>query len=339
VGARGVGAPRRGALSVAAAATALAASPAGCGDEAGFSAAAEPAASPPLTERPAGEVLTHLDGLVEGLAVDPRTGLVAAITREPVALTLISLDSGRITRRVPLPAVGRHLELAAPGGPVLVPAEGADVLVVVPLPVGHAREVAVGDFPHDVAVAGGRIFVGNEMGDTVTVMERGQAISTLESPVQPGGLATGDGFLAVVAVAERVLTVYDTRTLEPLGQVAAGTGPTHVVAAGRRAFVADTDGGAILEFRLGSDPAQVGSTPVGGAPYGIALDPRRRRLWVTLTARNQVVEYGIAGGGLEELARYPTVRQPNTIAVDRRSGDVLVAGKAGRGPLQRIEGA
>lgn len=59
---------------------------------------------------------------------------------------------------------------------------------------------------------------------------------------------------------------------------------------------------------------------------------------MTLTASNQAVEYSITGRGLEQLARYPTVRQPNSIAVDPRSGDALVLGKAGDGPLQRIEG-
>lgn len=261
-------------LIVGVVATVFVGSVAACGDDAEeFAPAAEPAPSPPLAEPPAGEVVVHLGELVEGLVVDPRTRLAAAITREPVALTLVDLASGRIARRVPLPAVGRHLELAGPGGPVLVPAEGADRLVAVELPSGARSAVDVGDFPHDVAVAGGRTFVGDEMGDTVTVIERGEATVALPAPVQPGGLATGGGYLAVVAVAERVLRTYDTTTLEPLGETAAGDGPTHVVADGRRAFVADTDGGAILEIRLASRPELVRTTPAPGAPYGIALDP------------------------------------------------------------------
>jgi hypothetical protein len=324
---------------VAAVATVLAGLPSACGDTGeGFDPAAEPAPSPPPTVPPAGDIVAHLGRLVEGLAVDPRTGLVAAITREPVALTLVELESGRIVRRVPLPGVGRHLELARRGGPVLVPVEGADQLVAVELPSGATSAVDVGDFPHDVAVAGGRTFVGDEMGDTITVIEHGETTATLPAPVQPGGLATGGGYLAVVAVAERVLRTYDVTTLEALGETAAGAGPTHVVAAGRRAFVADTEGGAILELRLAPEPELVRITPAPGAPYGIALDRGRRRLWVTLTARNQAVEYAITGGGLEQVARHATVRQPNSIAVDPRSGDALITGKAGGGPLQRIEG-
>jgi DNA-binding beta-propeller fold protein YncE len=319
--------------------TVLVAGPLGCGEGVpSLPPAAEPARSPPLTAPPAGETVALLGGLVEGLAVDPRTRLAAAITRDPQALTLVELDSGLIARRVPLPAVGRHLELARPGGPVLVPVEGADVLITVPLPDGPPLQTPVGDFPHDVAVAGARAFVADEMGDTITVVERGEAVRTVEAPVQPGGIVVGGGYVAVVAVAERVLRTYDPRTLESLGEVSAGVGPTHVVAAGSRAFVADTGGDAVLELRLGPAPELVRRTAVAGAPYGLALDRRRDRLWVTLTARNEVVEYSIAAGRLREIARHPSVRQPNTVAVDPETGDVLVAGKAGVGPLQRIEG-
>ena len=140
----------------------------------------------------------------------------------------------------------------------------------------------------------------------------------------------------MVAVSERVMATYDAETLDQLGSVPAGTGPTHVAAAGRRAFVVDTTGDAVLELDIGADPRLVSTTPAPGAPYGIAIDPRRNRLWVTLTARNEAVAYAITSSGLRPLERYPTVRQPNTIAVDARSGDPLVAGRSAGGPLQRI---
>jgi DNA-binding beta-propeller fold protein YncE len=311
----------------------------GAGEEAGVPPAAEPAESPPLSRQPAGEVVAELGSLAEGLAIDPRTRLAAAITREPVGLALVDLASGRVARRVRLPGVGRHLELARAGGPVLVPVEGSDELIAVPLPDGPPRAVKVGDFPHDAAVAAGRVFVGDEMGDTLTVIERGEAIETLPAPEQPGGIVAAGPYVAAVAVAERVLRVYDARSLEPVSELALDGGPTHAVAAGRTAFVADTGGDAILSIRLGPEPELLGTTAVPGTPYGLAIDPRRQRLWATLTARNEAVEYSIAGGTLEELARHPTVRQPNTIAVDPRSGDALVAGKTARGPLQRIEGS
>ncbi|MDQ4106691.1 MAG: YncE family protein, partial [Actinomycetota bacterium] len=65
----------------------------------------------------------------------------------------------------------------------------------------------------------------------------------------------------------------------------------------------------------------------GGSPYGISIDTERDHLWVTLTAENTVVQYDIEGDEPEELNRYPTVQQPNSVAVDPASGRVFIAGK------------
>jgi DNA-binding beta-propeller fold protein YncE len=58
-------------------------------------------------------------------------------------------------------------------------------------------------------------------------------------------------------------------------------------------------------------------------------------LWVTLPARNEVVGLSAGGGELAEVARHPTVEQPNTVAVDPGSGRVYVAGRD-TGELQII---
>ncbi len=80
--------------------------------------------------------------------------------------------------------------------------------------------------------------------------------------------------------------------------------------------------------------AQVGTTEAAGAPYGITIDAGRKRLWVTLTARNQLVEYDISGRLPERLATFPTVQQPNSVVVDATTGMVFVAGATPAGELQ-----
>lgn len=78
----------------------------------------------------------------------------------------------------------------------------------------------------------------------------------------------------------------------------------------------------LLEVRL--DPLRIDRrTQLSGRPYGIALDASRRRYWVTLTARNEVAE--LTDHRL--LRRLPTVRQPNSVTVDPRSGRVFVTGR------------
>ncbi|MGH2783622.1 MAG: YncE family protein, partial [Thermoleophilaceae bacterium] len=230
--------------------------------------APEPARSPPPERDPAGTVVP-VGNKPEGLAFDSVTGLLAVGLTNPDRLALVAGDTGRVVRRVPLPESPRHLKVAAPGGPVLVPAERADAIVEASLPNGRLRTTRVGRFPHDVARARGKLFVGDELGHTLSVVEDGRRIATRPVPRQPGGVAvTADrAHVGVVGVRGRALEVFDTRTLESEGQVSVGIGPTHVVGGGGRFFVVDTRGDALLEVRL--DPLRVHRrTHLEGAPYG-----------------------------------------------------------------------
>lgn len=291
----------------------------------------EPADAPPTEETPAGTVM-ELDRKPEGIVADPETGLVAVGLRNPDELALVNGDTGEVVRKLDLPESPRHLSLAAPGGPVLVPAERSDELVQVGLPDGEILTTTpVGDFPHDAAAApNGRIFVLDEQASTISVIEDGEVIETLETLSFPGGAdATPDGLVGVVAVRGLGLEVFDSESLESLGRIDAGEGPTHIVAGpDGRFYVADTRGDAVLVYEAQPELERVAQLPLDeGAPYGIALDPERGHLWVTLTAENTVVQYDISGEEPEELDRYPTVRQPNTVTVEPESGRVFIGAR------------
>lgn len=308
---------------------------AGCGgSENGLSPAAEPAVSPPLEQRPAGRVIP-IGNKPEGLVADARTRLLAVGLTNPDLLALVDMDTLEVVRWIPMPESPRHLRLAASGGPVLVPAERSDQLIEVFLPGGRLRRTGVGDFPHDAASDGrGRVFVGDEGGDTLSVIENGRRVQRLSAPVQPGGVVTSDdgGLVAVVGVSERALELFDTRTLRRLGKIDAGVGPTHVVSRGNRFFVVDTRGDGLLEVLTEPDLRIHRRTPLPGTPYGVTVDPVRKRFWVTLTETNQVVELT----DRRPLRTYPTVRQPNTVAVDSMTGRVFVASRKD-GTLQIID--
>lgn len=306
---------------------------AGCGGSAGeLPPAAEPAVSPPLTATPSGTVVRVGDS-PEGLAFDERTGLLAVGLRNPDRLALVNGRTGRVARTVSLPESPRHLRMAGPGGPVLVPAERSNELLQVSLPDGKLTRTGVGRFPHDAAAAGGRIFVGDEFSDSVSVVQSGRRARTLDAPVQPGGVvATSDGrYVGVVGVSERALQLYDSRSLRSLGKVNVGIGPTHIEATRRSFFVVDTRGDALLELRL--NPLRFHKRVfLPGAPYGIARSRVRDRFWVTLTERNEVAEVTPA----RYVRTFATVRQPNSVAVDRRSGRIFVASRSD-GTLQLID--
>jgi DNA-binding beta-propeller fold protein YncE len=301
--------------------------------------APEPAEAPPLEKKPAGRVL-EIGPAPEGIAADSKTGLVAVALRNPNELALVDGQSGQTVRKVELPESARHLDLVAPGGPVLVPAEGSDSLVQVSLPDGKiTSETPVGDFPHSAAAApSGRIFVVNEMASTASIVEDGREIEKIETALKPGGVAvTDDGLVGVVGVRGLTLEVFDAGTLESLGRTDAGEGPTHVEAGPKnRFYVTDTRGDAVLIYEAGPKPEQIGRVSAPGSPYGIAIDPRRDQLWVTLTAEQRVVQFALQGRTLREIARYPTVRQANTVVVDPASGRVFVTGKAD-GQLQILD--
>ena len=215
-----------------------------------------------------------------------------------------------------------------------MPAERANALVEVFLPGGRTRTTPVGEFPHDAASADGRrIFVGDELGDTLSVVEGGRRIERVPAPVQPGGVVTNTfGQVAVVGVSERALELFDAQNLKRLGKIAVGIGPTHVVVLDRRLFVIDTRGDAVLEVRTRPKLRIHRRTALPGTPYGVAIDAVRRRLWVTLTETNEVVELT----SRRVLRRFPTVRQPNTVAVDELTGRVFVPSRKD-GTLQVID--
>jgi DNA-binding beta-propeller fold protein YncE len=292
--------------------------------------AAEPARSPALSRPPAGRVV-RIGGPAEGVVADPETGLVAVARQDQPQLVLVDVGAGSVRRRVPLPAAPRHLDLARPGGPVLVPAEEADALVQVALPQGERTETTkVGDFPHDAAFGGGRAYTADEFGSTITAVQDGEVVERAPVDAQPGGIfAVGDE-LGIVSVSAYTLTLVGQDTLRGGGSQNAGSGPTHGEAdAGGRIWVTDTRGNALSVFATRPRLKFIARVPLpGGSPYGIAVDRRRERGWVTLTGSNQLVELR-ASDRPRRLRTFPTVRQPNTVAVDEGTGRVVVASSAG----------
>jgi DNA-binding beta-propeller fold protein YncE len=301
----------------------------------------EPAAAPTAAADPPGRIVP-LPGGPEGLVWDAKTGTIAAAVRDPAGVVLVDAATGAERTRIPLAGAARHLQLAGPGGPLLVPSESDDVLYRLALPDGTVTsETPVGRQPHDAApAAGGRVFVGDELADTVHVLGPDGSSVVVAAPSQPGGVASSpDGSVVVViGVRGRRIEAYapDGRSL---GSASCGVGPTHVRAGTDGLFyVADTQGGALLVFRVGPDGIrQVGRAKTdGGAPYGLAVDAARSRLYVTLTATNQLRSYRIDGETLIPDRGWDTVRQPNDVAVDDATGQVVVAGTAD-GVLQFID--
>lgn len=300
--------------------------------------AAEPAPAPVPAAPPAGRVIP-VGAFPEGIVVDPQTNIVAVAVRDPFALILLDATTGAVLRKVPLPGAVRHLQLATPGGPVLVPVEGSNQLLRVALPSGEVTsQVVTGVVPHDAtAAANGTVFVANELGDSVVVLRGDQIVHTFTDVTQPAGLAAVGDLVGLVDVRENTLTVYDAQRLQRVAELPAGAGPTHVVADKRgHLAVIDTRGGAVLLFELSPQPRQIGRVELPGTPYGVAYNPASDRLWVTLTAGNELIGLNLDADTPVLATPLPTVRQPNSVAVDSRNGRLFVTGTV-EGVLQIIE--
>jgi len=290
--------------------------------------AAEPRNAPAPSGTPAGEIVSVAAHL-EGVAVDPVTRTIAVATSDPNQLVLLGADSLTETRRIDLPGSARHLELAGPGGPVMVPVETANALVQVRLPDGTASPpIVTGTFPHDAAAASnGTVFVGNEHGGTVSALRDGKVVKIFTDSVQPAGLAAFGTTVGMLDARRNTLTVYDAEKLSVVGSTQAGAGPTHLVTDRHGRMIAtDTRGDAIRVFEPLPAPRQVASVAQPGGPYGIAYDAVRDELWVASSGTNEVVCYDMSQSTPREIRRIATVQDPYTIGVDSQSGRLFVGG-------------
>lgn len=297
---------------------------------------AEPQQAPAPSRTPPDRLLPVGDA-PEGVVVDAVTRTVAVAKRHPNELVLINADTDEIVNRVALPGAVRHLQLAKPGGPVLVPVESANALVRVDLPGGNAQpQIITGTVPHDASEApDGTVFVANEHGGTTTVIRGDDIVKVFTDSVQPAGLASVGSSMGLLDVRKNDLTIYDTDALVIVGSTPAGDGPTHLVADKHgRLIAADTRGDAVRVFDTA--PKQIGEVAQLGGPYGITYDTVRDRLWVASSGTNEVIGYDMADATPREVQRLPTVQNPYTLGVDSTTGKLFVAGVSG-GVVQIIE--
>jgi len=317
----------------------------GCGESSTIAkalpAAPEPAVSPPAASRLPGQVVA-VAGAPEGVVVD-RSGTVAVNVRRPDGLVIFDLAHPGHRLIVAMAGSARHLSLAAPDGPLLVPDESDDQLVEVALPSGGVLgSIPVGRQPHDAVAVGSRtVFVGDELANTIHVIRDGHVAGVLPAPLQPGGLAAAvDGSTVVaVGVRGRRITAYRADG-SVIGSANCGAGPTHAVTGDGGVFwVVDTDGGTVLGFEVDAHgPRQITRIAVGPKPYGVAYDSLRATLWVTLTGTDQLVGLHLSGTAVRSRTTYPTVQQPDSVAVAEATGALVVTGSTPRGALQVIGG-
>lgn len=291
--------------------------------------AATAAVSPAQSAKPKGTVLPLAEHATAA-AVDQSTATLAVAADKSVLLYSLS-DLAAKPTRIALDGSAAELDSVAPG--VLHAVVGdPGRLVTIQLPKGSAQVTDVKGAPVSTAQYRGATLVALRDRQGVGVIRGGQITQLVV-----GGLYSADQVLVTpngVALLDRRRTALFDVDLDK-GMIGAGLraglGSSHaVVDRYGRVLVTDTRGGALLAFTV--NPLLLRQNyPVPGAPYAIAYDPKRDLAWVTLTSKNEVVGYDVAGGEPVEKYRFATVRQPNAVAVDPADGRVIVASGVGAG--------
>jgi DNA-binding beta-propeller fold protein YncE len=292
--------------------------------------AAEPGKAPPLTTEPAGTVVHLPKGAPWGIAVDNAHDLVAVALRSPGRLAFVDIASHQV-RTVKTPGAARMLDVARSSGHLLFPSETKNALYQIALPSGKVvSKVPVGKQPHEATEAGGTIYLADEVGGHLGVIRNGKVVRTLDRPVQPGGITTAAGKVAVVDVQSNTLFVYDIQSLKLVAALPAGKGPSHVQPLGHGLVaVCDVRGQQIITYDLSGKPRKLDQRPVPGLSFGIATDPDKNLVYTSLANTNLVARLQVTpDGSLGKPVTLPTVRQPDSLAVDHETGTVYVAGNA-----------
>jgi hypothetical protein len=298
---------------------------------------AAPASAPLSGPAPAGTVVP-LGAPATEVVVDPRTRTVAVALADPPQLLLRALEDAAPSRQVPLPGPAADLVLAADGGPLLVPITAPGSLIRVPLDGGAPSRTDLGGSAYGAVVVGSATVVA--LGDRLAVLDGNRTRTTVSGFIAAARLVPagtpGGTKIGVLDRGRSAVSVVDLSSGEISPALRAGNGAAGAVAdRSGRMLVTDTRDGELLAF-AGDPPVLRQRFPLPGAPFGLAYDGRRDLAWVTLTARDEVVGLGVAGGEPVIVHRFPTVHQPNAVAVDPVSGRVLVVSASGAG-LQVID--
>jgi DNA-binding beta-propeller fold protein YncE len=119
----------------------------------------------------------------------------------------------------------------------------------------------------------------------------GASVRTGREPTAVAVLDRGTK-VAVLCGRERVLEVYDARTLKRLGRTGAGIGPVGLATDGAQLlYVTDSEGDALLVFHLRPRFELIRRVHVIGGPYAIAFDQDRWELTIGLERAGKVVKY------------------------------------------------
>lgn len=301
--------------------------------------------SPEPAAAPSGSVL-DVETDLHSTTFDATTHSVVALTDDSTQLMVFDADRlDSAPRALTLPSAAADI-VPAGDGTLLLPLRGG--LGVVDL--GAQGELAVTEstvegVSDDVSLLSaavlndGRIAVGDDRGSIHVLSAAADASSgetdTIDGLTSVDGLASTQYGLAAVDRRQTSITQIDTESDSLGAALRAGTGAAELTTDPYgRILITDAAGSELLVYS--SDDLLLRQRfPVGAQPWAVTYDDTTEVVWLSTPADNEVVGYALDTGIPVEVGRFPTVRQPDSIAVDADTG-ILYVGSAAGGGLQQI---
>lgn len=295
--------------------------------------AAKAAASPAQETEPAGDI-RGVDGAVTSLRADSASNTLAVARAGSPAVLLYDLDDLAGGPHASVEVPGEVTDFTFTGDAVLASVPSAGTVVRIPLREPSATErIEVTGKPSSTARRDSHTLIALRDRNSVLVYDGGKVTKSVTGNLYSihDVVVASNGEAFVLDRVRTALFHIDLAGGEIAEGLRAGVGATNAaVDSHGRVLVTDTRDNALLAF--GTDPFLLRQRyPVPGGVYGITYDTERNLAWVTLTKRNEVVGFDMAGGQPVEEYRFPTVRQPNSVTVDERTGRVIVASAVGEG--------
>ncbi|MBL1076953.1 hypothetical protein JK358_21385 [Nocardia sp. 2] len=289
-----------------------------------------PAIAPAATVAPAGDVVASAP--IRLLLSEPSTGVLGAVHGTDDRTLHLVDPATKADRPVALGGSAASLAVGEPGE-LLVALPGQ--VLRVDVATGRTTAVTVDGDARSVAVRGDGLVVGLANGKVLLLDANGAVQQTISGLVSADVVDAADEHVVVLDRRQTLISELNLSDERVGLSLRAGDGAVAMIGDhyGRR-IVADTAGRELLVYT--ADPLVLHQRfPVGSSPYALAYDQRSETAWVTLTGSNEVVGYDLSTGIPVEVGRYPTVRQPDSVTIDSRTGDMFVGSATGDG-LQRI---
>jgi DNA-binding beta-propeller fold protein YncE len=260
------------------------------------------------------------------------------------AIWVTSERDGTLTRLDPESGdpVGKPADLGAGVSGVAVGAGSVwvsdpplgQVLRVDPGSATVAQRIAVGGHPGAIVFAQGRVWVADEDGAGVSVIEaKGGAVVRrgIATHAAPLRLAAGAGGLWVSSASTGTLRRIDLSSMHPGHPILVGRGPAGVAVARGLVWVANSRGDSVSTVDATTQVVVGGQIEVGSQPGGIDAGPNL--VWVSLTGEGAVTRIDL-DSGQREGAPIEVGAEPGAVAVGKTA--VWVANN-GDGTVTRIE--